>query len=102
MLQGELVLQLPWYNLSCQSPQPSIRLPSTSYNPFNNAFLGTNTAAGQASLLASLCTDLAFQLGSCLQIQDANAPSATGWGEAMGAGGSGLAVACTVVLRPQY
>ena len=80
MLQGDLVLQQSWFNLSCQSPQPSLRLPSISYDPFNNAFLGTNTAADQASLLASLCTDLAFQLGSCLQIQGAHAHYSAGAG----------------------
>ena len=88
MLQGDLVLQQPWYNMSCQSTQPSFRLPTVSYNPFTNEFLGIDKhAADQAPLLASLCTDLAFQMGSCLQIQGANVHSAAGVGDAGGGGG---------------
>lgn len=73
VLQGDLVLQQPWFNLSCQSPQPSLRLPSTSYDPFGNSFQETDTAANQLPLSASLCTELAFQLGSCLKIQGTTA-----------------------------
>lgn len=106
MLQGDLVLQQPWYNMSCQSPQPSFRLPTMSYNPFANAFLGIDKqAADQASLSASLCTDLAFQMGSCLQIQGTNVHSAARVGDAGGGGrGKGFVSGCsrTVVLHPQH
>ncbi len=67
--QGEMVSQEPWYNLSCQAPQPSLRLPSITYDPFTGLFMDPALTATQPPLVASLCTDFAFRLGSCLQIQ---------------------------------
>ena len=70
ILQGELVSQEPWYNLSCQSPQPSMRPPPTTYNPFTDQFhLASHVSDPQPPLVASLCSDTAFRLGSCLHIQ---------------------------------
>lgn len=71
VMQGEMVLQQPWFNLSCQSPQPSLRAPIVSYNPFSNAFQDASSTANQPPLSASLCSELAFQLGSCLKVEGA-------------------------------
>ncbi len=83
--------QQPWYNLSCQSPQPTVRLPSTTFDPFTGRFQTqlsdqlsdhlsnhlsdqlSDHLSDQPPLVASLCSDFAFRSGSCLQIRGAAA-----------------------------
>ena len=79
VLQGELQSQQPWYNLSCQSPQPTVRLPSTRFDPFTGRFQTqlsdqlSDHLSNPPPLVASLCNDFAFRSGSCLQIKGATA-----------------------------
>ena len=65
----------PWYNLSCQSPQPTVRLPSAAFDPFTGYFQTqlSDQLSDQLPLVASLCSDFAFRSGSCLQIRGATA-----------------------------
>jgi hypothetical protein len=71
VLQGEMQSQQAWYNLSCQSPQPTMRLPSARLDPFTGRF--QTQLSDQPPLVASLCSDFAFRSGSCLQIKGATA-----------------------------
>ncbi|KAL0046963.1 hypothetical protein WJX82_003119 [Trebouxia sp. C0006] len=78
--EGELQSQQPWYNLSCQSPQPTVRLPSTRFDPFTGRFQTqlsdqlSDHLSNPPPLVASLCNDFAFRSGSCLQIKGNVAP----------------------------
>lgn len=77
--EGELQSHQPWYNLSCQSPQPTVRLPSVTFDPFTGCFQTqlSDQLSDLPPLVASSCSDFAFRSGSCLQIKGNVAPGAS-------------------------
>ncbi|DBB01203.1 TPA: hypothetical protein ACH3X1_001085 [Trebouxia sp. C0004] len=81
--EGEMQSHQPWYNLSCQSPQPTVRLPSVTFDPFTGGFQTqlsdqlSDQPADPPPPVASLCSDFAFRSGSCLQIKGHVAPGAS-------------------------